>query len=260
MRTAVVLLLSWLELTKWCKGQTRLDQLLAQQRLSYPSATVTGGFYDPRGPSRYRLRPGLHLGYDIAMPAGASARAAWDGRVVAILPWAEGEWGVSVLHADGTQATYGHVRPAVEVGHPVAAGQCVGWIARDHLDVKMLDPRKVPLDFAREAVEAPVVVPPRLEELHQKMVEALRRPAGQRDYTPKEWRLRVDLGLATGPRPRVVDPPFAEYLRLKTSAPSPAWSEADRAQLKLREQRLARLELRLQHGLVALNEVQAARR
>lgn len=267
MWKTLVCLLAWLSLTLRGDCHSLLDQLLAHQRQSYPLASVTSGFYDPRGPSRYRSRPGLHLGYDIAMPAGALARAAWKGRVLAIVPWAEGEWGVSVLHADGSQATYGHIRPAVSVGQQLDAGACVGWIARDHLDVKMRDSRGLPLDYAGvpgvaiTAPEALVVIPPRLEELHQKLVEALRQPPDRHDYTPQQWERMVALGLVSGPLPTTnIRPPFTEYLRLRGNARGPAWSEADRAHLKLREQRLNRLELGLQHGLVALNEVKRARR
>ena len=130
-------------------AETRLQQLLQEQRKEYPAAVITSGFFDARGVSRYRSRPGLHAGYDIAMPAGSAARAAWPGRVRALIPWAEGEWGVEVVHADGTTATYGHVVPTVAPGMDLAVGQMVGRIARDHLDVKMRDELGQLFDYAR---------------------------------------------------------------------------------------------------------------
>jgi len=124
-----------------------LQDLLAWQRRSYPPAVVTSGFYDPRGVSRYRSEPGLHLGYDIAMPAGASVLAAWTGRVSAVIPWAPGEWGVAVEHPDGTRATYGHVVPSVAPGQAVEPGTSLGTVAIDHLDVKLRDASDRPVDF-----------------------------------------------------------------------------------------------------------------
>ncbi len=124
-----------------------LSDLLAWQRRSHSQAVVTSGFYAARGVSRYRSQPGLHLGYDIAMPAGAPALAAWPGRVVAVIPWTDGEWGIVVEHPDGTRATYGHLVPQVGPGVAVEAGMALGTVAVDHVDVKMRDARGVPLDF-----------------------------------------------------------------------------------------------------------------
>jgi len=67
--------------------------LVALQRTLCPGAVLTGGFYDWRTVSRYRRNAGLHLGYDIAMPAGTPVRAGWPGTVVSVAPWTEGEVG-----------------------------------------------------------------------------------------------------------------------------------------------------------------------
>jgi len=113
--------------------------LVALQRTLCPGAVQTSGFYDWRTVSRYRRNPGLHLGYDIAMPAGTPVRAGWPGAVVSVAPWTEGEWGLTVRSASGTEVTYGHIRPSLSVGDPVQVGTIVGTIAIDHVDVKMRD-------------------------------------------------------------------------------------------------------------------------
>lgn len=141
-------LLLWVWLAGVTGAETRLEQLLREQRQHYAGAVVTSGFYDARGISRYRSQPGLHSGYDIALPAGTRVRAAWPGTVRAIVPWAVGEWGVEVVHSDGTAATYGHIAPLVEVGRRVSAGESVGTVARDHVDVKMRDAQGVLFDYA----------------------------------------------------------------------------------------------------------------
>ncbi len=125
----------------------RLSELVRMERQSYPQAVVTSGFYDLRGLSRYRSRPGLHLGYDVAMPRGATVLAAWPGRVVAIVPWTNTEYGVSIQLPDGSQVTYGHVSPKVKVGQEIHAGQALATIEIDHVDVKMRDASGAPFDF-----------------------------------------------------------------------------------------------------------------
>lgn len=125
-----------------------LDDLLTACRRAWADAIVTSGFLDWRGVSRYRRVPGQHLGYDVAMPAGTPVACAWPGRVVAVTPWTDSEWGVTVRHDDGTEATYGHLaKPGVTVGATVAPGQTLGLVAVDHLDVKMRDANGRPLDF-----------------------------------------------------------------------------------------------------------------
>ncbi len=116
-----------------------LDDLVNLQRIAYPPACVTSTFYDPRTVSKYRRRAGLHLGYDIAMPAGAEVRVGWPGRVVSIAPWYDNEWGVSVLSSNGIEVTYGHIVPGVTMGTALNVGDVVGKVSVNHVDVKMRD-------------------------------------------------------------------------------------------------------------------------
>lgn len=165
-----------------CPGPAyALADLLAWQRRSYSQAVVTSGFLDPRGVSRYRSQPGLHLGYDIAMPAGSPVLAAWPGTAIALVPWADGEWGVVVEHADGTRATYGHVAPQVQPGAAVVPGMTLGLIAVDHLDVKMRDARGEPLDYGGPAAPSRerLLADWWLARLAEHQVQERRRSAGQ---------------------------------------------------------------------------------
>ncbi|MGI5844256.1 MAG: peptidoglycan DD-metalloendopeptidase family protein [Candidatus Xenobium sp.] len=125
--------------------------LVALQRTLCPEAVLTSGFYDWRTVSRYRRNPGLHLGYDIAMPAGTPVRAGWPGTVVSVAPWTEGEWGLTVRSASGTEVTYGHIRPSLSAGDPVQVGTIVGTISIDHVDVKMRDSAGNYVDFGGQA-------------------------------------------------------------------------------------------------------------
>ena len=116
-----------------------LDDLVSIERRLYPGACVTAGFYDYRSVSRYRGHAGLHLGYDIAMPYGNPVAIGWPGVVTAIVVWSGEEHGITVVSPDGTHVTYGHLSPKVKVGQNMRAGQIVGTIVRDHVDVKMRD-------------------------------------------------------------------------------------------------------------------------
>jgi hypothetical protein len=116
-----------------------LGHLLALQRQHWPQAWVTSTFYDYRSVSRYRRNPGLHLGYDIALPYGCPVSAGWDGVVTDIIPWTDHEYGVTVVDSAGIAVTYGHVTPLVSVGERVKAGSVIARIASDHVDVKMRD-------------------------------------------------------------------------------------------------------------------------
>lgn len=116
-----------------------LGHLVALQRQHFPQAWVSSTFYDYRTVSRYRRNPGLHLGYDIAMPFGCAVSAGWDGVVTDIIPWTNTEYGVTVTDASGISVTYGHITPLVSVGQRVKAGSVVARIASDHVDVKMRD-------------------------------------------------------------------------------------------------------------------------
>ena len=167
----------------WADGN-RLQQLLVQQQVGYAPACITSGFYDTRGVSRYRSQPGLHLGYDIAMPYGAPVRAAWAGVVVALVPWTDSEWGVTVRHVDGSQATYGHVFPLLKVGTPVEVGTVLARIASDHVDVKMRDAQGNPFDFgAGGGLTVPVAHPRLGEQIRQAHTDLL---GALRKWPPRE--------------------------------------------------------------------------
>lgn len=131
-------------------GQPHLRDYLALQRQRVPRATVVGGFDDWRPLSKYRAHAGLHLGYDVALPAGAPAVAGWNGVVTRIVTWYGPECGISVLSPSGYETTYGHLRPAVAVGDAVAAGGVVGTVVVDHVDVKMRGPDGIHHDFGKD--------------------------------------------------------------------------------------------------------------
>lgn len=116
-----------------------LPELVALQRRHWPQAWVSGTFYDWRTTSIYRRAAGLHLGYDIALPAGTPVAAGWGGRVTSVANWSGPEYGVTVTSPDGTSVTYGHLDPTVAVGTPINVGDTVGLVVRDHVDVKMQD-------------------------------------------------------------------------------------------------------------------------
>lgn len=122
------------------------DYVQMQQRF-FPGAVVTAGFYDWRSTSRYRSHAGLHLGYDVAMPYGCPFSAGWSGTVTAIVLWSGEEYGITVQHADGSSVTYGHVSPKCVVGQHVQAGEPIGTIAYNHVDVKMRDGNGNYVDF-----------------------------------------------------------------------------------------------------------------
>lgn len=134
-----------------------LGQLLATARTKYADAVVTGRFSDARSVSIYRSHPGLHYGYDVAMPAGTVVPAAWEGEVVAITPWYGQEEGISVV-TGSREATYGHLIPLAKVGQHLKVGDPVGIVARDHVDVKMRGPAGEFIDYG--AGEAEFAVAP----------------------------------------------------------------------------------------------------
>ncbi|NDD27995.1 MAG: M23 family metallopeptidase [Proteobacteria bacterium] len=117
--------------------QTDLAVYVARVKGLYSEAEVTGRFYDWRAVSQYRSSAGLHLGYDIALNAGRQVPAGWPGRVVGIIPWTDSEFGVCVEVAGGYRVTYGHLYPQVHEGDSIAAGQFVGTVAHDHVDIKV---------------------------------------------------------------------------------------------------------------------------
>lgn len=150
-------------------------RLLQAQRAHYADAFVSGTFYDWRTVSRYRSQPGLHLGYDVAMPAGTPVAAAWPGTVVAVIPWSDGEWGVCVESPNGVRTTYGHVVPAVDPGAPVKPGTTLGHVSRDHLDVKMRDVSGDYLDFGENQQVAAMPGPDSAESVLVEWLTAVQR-------------------------------------------------------------------------------------
>jgi hypothetical protein len=105
-------------------------------RSLYPEACVTGSFYDWRSVSMYRAHAGLHAGYDIALNHGRQVPAGWSGTVVAITPWTDAQYGISVDIGGGMEVTYGHLSPLVHVGEFVSPGTFVGVTLIDHVDIK----------------------------------------------------------------------------------------------------------------------------
>ena len=137
-RLALFFVLSWaLGTSAW--GSALDDVFAAVQRI-YPASQITGSFWDWRAPSVYRRRAGLHYGYDLSAPAGTPVTAPWEAAVVAITPWNGRECGIT-LSAGGHRITFGHLLPSVEVGWHLKVGQCIGLVARDHVDIKAKDER-----------------------------------------------------------------------------------------------------------------------
>lgn len=130
-------------------AQADLNRLLSFQQQGDPGAFVSSGFHDWRTTSKYRSRAGLHAGYDIAMLANSPVRAAWSGKVVAIVPWYGREFGVTVQDEAGYEATYGHIAPSVLVGQAVNPGDILGVVVVDHVDVKMKNANGSFVDFAQ---------------------------------------------------------------------------------------------------------------
>lgn len=252
------LLSCWLLASPLVGAETLLDQLLAIQRRSYSQAVVTSGFWEPRGVSRYRSQPGVHWGYDIAMPAGANALAAWPGKVRAIIPWAEGEWGVAVEHPDGITATYGHLVPCVRPGDPLVPGQPVGTIAVDHLDVKMRDPLGLPLDFGHRGANSPVALPaPPVQPpaqavaLQQAVRQLLRKPPGVERFASGQPRLQAQDCSQLLALKKLVGQQRAPW-KLQ-------WSQQDRQAIDQHKAQLAALEERYQLGLISRRHLEQQR-
>jgi len=263
-----LLLLLWLVLSAAASGETMLQQLLARQRTSYGAAVITSGFWEPRGISRYRSTPGIHFGYDIAMPYGAKVYAAWPGVVEAIVPWADGEWGVRIRHGDGTQATYGHVVPQVRVGDAVYAGTFLATIATDHLDVKMTDSRGLPWDFA--AAQGPSGQPalpqtaqpdPEMLTLQSQLRRILHQPpaASRPRIGLAQWEQLKEQGLVQGSAPANGEFQRLAQRLLRGKRPALTWNSQDRQALDRLEKHLEGLQYRYQLGLIARNDLQACR-
>jgi len=245
-----------------------LDQLLQEQRKNYRFASITSGFYDSRGVSRYRSQPGLHAGYDIAMPAGTAVRAAWPGKVTAVIPWAEGEWGVQVVHSDGTSATYGHLAPLSFPGQNLGTGDLVGTVARDHVDVKMRDCQGVLFDFgelgAWKTMVAPEPVLPSARALDFQRRWRLCSDTLPTGPSRGQWKTLMDSGLVAGNASAPGQDSFEDLRRLWRKFPvrerrKLTWNEKDRERKEGCLQLVQRLKERYDLGLVSKNSYTRSR-
>ncbi|MBN9414427.1 MAG: M23 family metallopeptidase [Candidatus Eremiobacteraeota bacterium] len=247
----------WVSLMGAATAESRLQQLLDEQRKSYGPAVVTSGFHDARGVSRYRSRPGVHSGYDIAMPAGASVRAAWSGQVRAIIPWADGEWGVEVVLGDGTSATYGHVVPGVSVGQRLEVGQTVGSVARDHVDVKMRDAQGTLFDYAGGVAlislpPAPPRPSPRALAWQQRWRRLSSLPLPQLSGVQQRQLRAAGLSLQAGKAEPGWDALFKEWSALSQADRGLlSWTKSDQEEAGRWQSLLEEDRLRYEHGLIA---------
>lgn len=188
-----------------------LGQLLATARTKYPDAVVTGRFSDPRSVSIYRSHAGLHYGYDVAMPAGTVVPAAWDGEVVAITPWFGQEEGISVV-TGSREATYGHLIPLTRVGQKLKAGDPVGIVVRDHVDVKMRGPAGEFIDYG--AGEAEFAVAPVTPEERNRSYLYARYQFLRTEQQLKSARAERQRVLKSGDEASQFKAKDAEYARL----------------------------------------------
>lgn len=256
-----------------------LQQLLEQQRRSYSGACITSGYYDARGVSRYRSQPGLHLGYDIAMPYGTPVRAAWPGTVVAHIPWSDTEWGVVVQHGDGSRATYGHVTPRAAIGATLQPGDILASIASDHLDVKLRDGQGNPFDYGGSLAVSATVAPPdstrlALQQKHSRLLQLLRNQLkGSGPRSPELAELeRRGLKLAPSSPARPVPNPewqrlVQDYRKLQKQAPkvglealTPAESSALEKALRESREHWQKQDKLYPLGLVSQKAWQSARK
>lgn len=218
-------------------GAPDLDMYLSLQRLIYPSAVVSASFYEWRDVSQYRGTAGLHLGYDIAMPAGTAAIAGWPGQVTRVAQWYGPEYGITVLSPSGFETTYGHLAPRVKVGDVVNAGDTVGMVVNDHVDIKMRGPDGAYFDFGHSTPPAagtfPMPVPVRPT-----------REGAMQAYQTAWYSMQLD----------------KEELRVAKSTEASAAAELAELQARVRKSRaeLPKMKQFLADGLVARLDVQKA--
>jgi len=110
-------------------------------KLNYSRTVITGTFYDWRDVSKYRSVAGYHNGYDYAAPEGTRVTAGWEGTVTDIISWGYGEYAVKVtgyVNCNKRMIQYGHLNNVqVTRGEKIKIGRTIGYIAVDHLDLKM---------------------------------------------------------------------------------------------------------------------------
>lgn len=224
-------------------GTPALLQFLALQRPRASYMEITGRFFDWRTVSKYRSHAGLHLGYDVAMPAGTAVVAGWSGQVTRILNWYGPEYGITVLSPNGYEVTYGHLRPGVEVGRLVQPGDVVGYIlpGPGHVDMKMRAPDGQYYDFGGDTPSVaygpgmlPTLPPPMTK------AQALRQYLTAL-YTKQLTLEESELALASG---RKVEQMLAD----------------EKAAVEQARANLPQLEKFYKEGLVARVELEAARK
>jgi murein DD-endopeptidase MepM/ murein hydrolase activator NlpD len=110
-------------------------------KLNYSDTVITGRFHDWRDVSKYRSVAGYHNGYDYAAPEGTAITAGWEGTVSDIAYWGYGEYAVQItgyVNCNKQMVQYGHLNNIkVNKGEKIKTGQIIGYIAVDHLDLKM---------------------------------------------------------------------------------------------------------------------------
>jgi len=151
-------------------------------------AVISGNFWDWRDISMYRSIAGYHFGYDIAMPRGTPVPAGWEGRVIGICSWADGEWGISVLTRGGYTITYGHLVPRVASGKTVSAGEIVGTVAVNHVDVKVRDQNGNFVDFGKTCGLLPVSADAVIGDIHRYLALSSSSPGISRQAVLQEMK------------------------------------------------------------------------
>jgi len=139
------------DITYYQRSFYNLNQYMDIVKKIYPSAVISGTFYEWRDISKYRRVAGLHDGYDIALPSGTPVVAGWEGEVVDICPWYGQEYGVTVKSTGDIYVTYGHIVPMVKTGQKIMIGSIIGFVVIDHVDIKMKDSKNNYIDFGLTA-------------------------------------------------------------------------------------------------------------
>ncbi|WP_243358421.1 M23 family metallopeptidase [Fundidesulfovibrio terrae] len=77
-----------------------------------------------------------HYGVDIDNQEGADVQATDSGTVLSVTPFKRGEGQITVSNIDGSESMYVYVKPFVEVGQRVHAGQKIGITDTNGFEVK----------------------------------------------------------------------------------------------------------------------------